>query len=83
MRYRIRSIELYVLETTPGRMAFALGKQGEVVAGDAQEGLLNPLAHVRLILADDKGRETFGSLGDRLSIQWFDKRPDRSIDRLT
>jgi hypothetical protein len=78
MRYRIKSIELYVRETPPGRMAFALGKQGGT--GDIAKGLLNPLGHVRLVLADAKGRETFGCSGDRLSVRWLDKRPGRSLD---
>jgi hypothetical protein len=78
MRYQIKSIELYVRETPPGRMAFALGKQGGT--GDIAKGLLNPLGHVRLILADEKGRETYGCAGDRLSVRWLDKRPGRSLD---
>lgn len=78
MRYRIKSIELYVRETAPGRMAFALGKKGGT--GEVAKGLLNPLAHVRLILVDERGRETFGCSGDRLSVRWLDKRPGRSLD---
>ena len=79
MKYRIKRIELYVRETPPGRMAFALGKQGGT--GDVKKGLLNPLGHVRMIVADDNGNETFGCSGDRLSVRWLDKRPGRSLDR--
>lgn len=79
MTYRIEAIELYVRETKPGRMAFALGKQGG--AGDVKEGLLNPLGHVRLVLKDSEGNETFGCAGDRLSVRWLDKRPDRTMDQ--
>lgn len=79
MSYRIKRIELYVRETPPGRMAFALGKSGR--AGDVKSGMLNPLAHVRMIVSDGKGNETFGCSGDRLSVRWLDKRPGRSHDR--
>jgi hypothetical protein len=79
MSYRIQAIELYVRETLPGRMAFSLGKKGG--AGDVQQGLLNPLGHVRLVLKDSSGRETFGCSGDRLSVRWLDKRADRSFDQ--
>lgn len=78
MSYRIESIELFVRETKPGRMAFSLGKKGGT--GDVQKGLLNPLGHVRLILKDSEGNETFGCSADRLSVRWLDKRPGRSQD---
>ena len=79
MSYRIASIELYVRETKPGRMVFALGKQGGT--GDVKKGLINPLGHVRLMLRDSAGRTTFGCSGDRLSVRWLDKRPGRDTDR--
>lgn len=75
MRYEIRAIELYVRETPPGRMAFALGKT--IGTNAAQRREISPLGHVRLILRDERGRETFGCSADRLSVRWFDKRPDR------
>lgn len=76
MTYRIERIELYVRETPPGRMAFALGKDG--LSPDAKRRLLNPLGHVRMIVSDSKGNEAFGCSGDRLSVRWLDKRPGRS-----
>ncbi len=71
MTYTIKHIELYVRETAPGRIAFKIGSAAKA------ERRTNPLAHVRLILADDKGREAFGCSGDRLSVRWLDKRPGR------
>jgi len=79
MSYRIEAIELYVRETRPGRMAFALGKKGG--AGEAAQGVVSPLGHLRLILKDSEGNETFGCSADRLSVRWLDKRPDRSPGR--
>jgi hypothetical protein len=77
MAYRIRRIELYVRETPPGRMAFSLGKKGSV---DVQKGRVSPLGHVRMIVSDSDGNETFGCAADRLSVRWLDKRPGRSLD---
>ena len=74
MGYTIENVELFVRETLPGRMAFALGKQG----AEKAEPLSNPLGHVRLTLRDSKGGRTFGCAGDRLSVRWLDKRPGRS-----
>lgn len=71
MSYTIKHIELYVRETAPGRIAFKIGSAAKA------ERRTNPLAHVRLVLADDKGREAFGCSGDRLSVRWLDKRPGR------
>ncbi|MCZ6793387.1 MAG: hypothetical protein O7J95_07220, partial [Planctomycetota bacterium] len=73
MAFTIRDIQLRVRETEPGRMVFALGK----AAGEAKR-LTNPLAHVRLVLRDASGKETFGTSGDRLSVRWLDKRPGRT-----
>ena len=75
MTYRIENIELYVRETKPGRMTFALGKKGGT--GDIKQGLLNPLGHVRLVLKKSNGDVTFGCSADRLSVRWLDKRPGR------
>ena len=74
MPYRIESIELYVRETPPGRLAFSLGKQ----TGQEPERLTNPLGHVRMILRAPDGSLTWGCAGDRLSVRWLDKRPGRS-----
>lgn len=73
--YRIKSIELYVRETPPGRMIFSLGKKGST--GRPKQAITNPLGHVRMIVADDEGNETFGCAADRLSVRWLDKRPGR------
>ncbi|MBT5017130.1 MAG: hypothetical protein HON04_00105 [Planctomicrobium sp.] len=78
MSFSIKAIELYVRETKPGRMHFSLGKDTKTKQG--QTGLLNPLGHIRLILTDSKGNETFGCSADRLSVRWLDKRPGRSLD---
>lgn len=78
MSFSIKAIELYVRETKPGRMHFSLGKDAKTKRG--QIGLLNPIGHMRLILKDTKGNETFGCSADRLSVRWLDKRPGRSLD---
>jgi len=74
MSYRVKSIELYVRETPPGRVAFALGRQG----AERAKPTTNPLGHVRMVIADDRGNESFGCSADRLSVRWLDKRPDRT-----
>ncbi len=71
MNCTIKQLELFVRETPPGRIAFKIGAAAQA------ERRTNPLAHVRLILADDRGREAFGCSGDRLSVRWLDKRPGR------
>ena len=79
MSFKIEAIELYVRETKPGRMMFTLGKKGGTA--DKKQALINPLAHVRMIVRDDEGGTTFGCAGDRLSVRWLDKRPGRSHDQ--
>lgn len=79
MSYTIKAIELYVRETKPGRMLFSLGKAAQTA--QKKQGLINPLAHVRLILRDAQGRETFGCSADRLSVRWLDKQPGRTLDQ--
>ena len=37
----------------------------------------NPLVHVRMVVRDSDGNETFGCAADRLSVRWLDKRPGR------
>ena len=76
MAFRIKSVELYVRETLPGRMLFTLGAKSN--GAKPRQGLINPLGHVRLILEDSNGNETFGCSADRLSVRWLDKRPGRS-----
>lgn len=71
MAYHIQSIELYVRENV-GRMAFSLGRE------KTADPLINPISHVRMIVRDDAGNETFGTSGDRLSVRWLDKRSGRS-----
>ncbi len=76
MAYQIKSIELFVRETPPGRMVFSLGKAGST--GRPKKAITNPLGHVRIVVADENGNETFGCSADRLSVRWLDKRPGRS-----
>ncbi len=73
MAYRIENIELFVRETPPGRVAFALGRQKVQRA----KPTTNPLGHVRLTLRGG----AFGCSGDRLSVRWLDKRPGRTHDQ--
>ena len=57
MTYRIKALELYVRETPPGRMAFAIGKQA---AKGPPRRLTSPLGHLRLVLENDRGDTAFG-----------------------
>ena len=75
MAYRIEHLELFVRETPPNRMSFALGKQGRKAAVQATT---NPLVHVRMVVNDGNRQTTFGTAADRLSVRWLDKRPGRS-----
>ena len=72
MSYQIESIDLFVRETQPGRIAFKLG------AAAAVERRTNPLVHARTVIRDSDGKRTWGTAGDRLSVRWLDKRPGRS-----
>ncbi len=76
--YTIESIQLYVRETKPGRMLFALGKSGG--GGGKTKPLTSPLGHVRMVVRNEQGRTTFGCSADRLSVRWLDKRPGRDQD---
>lgn len=76
MSYRIESIELYLRENKPNRMAFSLGKT--IGTKEAFLRSTSPLAHVRLVLKNSAGETTFGCAADRLSVRWLDKRPGRS-----
>jgi hypothetical protein len=76
MSYSIQSIELYVRDTKPGRVVFSLGRKGGT--GDLSQATTNPLGHVRMVVRDSQGNESFGCAGDRLSVRWLDKRPGRS-----
>ncbi|MEQ8785648.1 MAG: enolase C-terminal domain-like protein [Pirellulaceae bacterium] len=74
MTYRIEHLELFIRETVPARFAFALGKAGRA---ESVPPTTSPLCHVRMVIRDDAGGETFGCAGDRLSVRWLDKRPGR------
>ncbi len=76
MPYRIQAIELYLRETQPNRVSTSIGRMGA-------EGTRSrsPLAHVRMIVRDGEGEETFGCAADRLSVRWLDKRPKRTKAR--
>jgi hypothetical protein len=76
MAYRIQTIELYMRETPPNRVSMSIGRMGS-------EGTrsTSPIAHVRMIVRDSAGNETFGCAADRLSVRWLDKRPDREQGR--
>ncbi|MFG0333657.1 MAG: hypothetical protein ACF8TS_09875 [Maioricimonas sp. JB049] len=85
MAYHIESIDLFVRETPPNRMTFAIGKQK---GADAPPPKRRPrgILLVRLQLADDRGRRTWGVAGDRPSFGWLDKRnaydPEQKLERL-
>lgn len=75
MAYHIESIDLFVRETPPGRMAFVIGKQkpGEPPKPPAKRRPRGIFV-CRLILADEKGNRAWGASGDRPSFGWLDKR---------
>ena len=76
MAYRIQAIELYLRETPPNRASTSIGRMGS--QGTRSR---SPLAHVRMIVRDGEGQETFGCAADRLSVRWLDKRPKRTKAR--
>lgn len=85
MPYRIESIEVYVRETPPGRMSFAIGKQKKPVGknSNASTGKRRPrgIAMCRMEIADDQGRKAWGASGDRPSFGWLDKRPQYNSEQ--
>ena len=72
MAYRIKVIELYLRETPPNRVSMSIGRMGS--AGTRST---SPIAHVRMVVSDSEGNESFGCSADRLSVRWLDKRPGR------
>jgi hypothetical protein len=75
MAYHIESIEVFVRETPPARMSFALGKQPEgqplkPTAKRRPRGIFL----CRMIIANDRGERAWGASGDRPSFGWLDKR---------
>ena len=79
MPYRIEAIDLFVREMPPDRMVFAIGA---VPVKRRTRGLLM----VRLRIADERGRKSWGASGDRPSFGWLDKRnqhsPEAKLQRL-
>jgi len=75
MAYRIESIEVFVRETPPGRMSFALGKQqsGQPLKSTAKRRPRG-IFMCRMTLADERGNRAWGASGDRPSFGWLDKR---------
>jgi hypothetical protein len=84
MAYRIESIEVFVRETPPGRMAFLIGKQ----RGNQPPPKRRPrgILICRMTVSDDRGRVVRGVSGDRPSFGWLDKRTkfdsDQKLQRL-
>lgn len=79
MSYHIESINVHVRELTPDRMSFQLGSKP---VRRRPRGVLL----VRMEVADDRGRRSWGVSGDRPSFGWLDKRPqydpDQKLQRL-
>ena len=75
MAYHIESIDLFVRETPPGRMAFVIGKQkkGEPPKPPAKRRPRG-IFLCRMTVADDRGNRAWGASGDRPSFGWLDKR---------
>lgn len=75
--YHLEDIQVLVRETAPARWVFLRGKQDP--SKPPPERKPHPIGFIRLRIADDKGRSTFGCAGDYLSVNWLDKR-DRPPD---
>jgi hypothetical protein len=82
MPYRIESIEVFVRDTPPGRMAFVIGKQkpGEPLKPPAKRRPRGIFV-CRMMISDDRGRSSWGASGDRPSFGWLDKRKKFSSDQ--
>jgi hypothetical protein len=65
-------------ETRPARFPSALGSAA--LAEQKPEFATSPLCHVRMIVGDEQGNESFGCAADRLSVRWLDKRAGRDSD---
>ena len=76
LMFQIKNIEFFVRETKPARFPSALGKAGQ--SGKKPEHVTSPLCHVRMVIKDSEGNESFGCSADRLSVRWLDKRPGRT-----
>ena len=75
MAYRIESIELFVRDMPPGRMAFVLGKDKTGADNKpSQKRRVRGIYLCRMVVSDDKGRSAWGASGDRPSFGWLDKR---------
>jgi hypothetical protein len=73
LNYRIESIDPFVRETPPGRLAVAIGKQPDPgatpQAPERPMRTTDPISQIRLMLGDRRGRRAFGCPGDRMSVR--------------
>ncbi|MCA9070681.1 MAG: hypothetical protein KDA84_17245, partial [Planctomycetaceae bacterium] len=79
MPYHIEDIDLFVREMPKDRMVFSIG-------GTPVKRRPRAILMVRLRIADDRGRRSWGVAGDRPSFGWLDKRqnypPETKLQRL-
>ena len=71
MPYQIKSIDLFVRQIPPPRMDFSIGKGSSLFPEWMRANV-----EVRLMLATDDGRSSFGCAADWPSFGWLDKRPN-------
>ncbi|MDF1859214.1 MAG: hypothetical protein P1U87_03300 [Verrucomicrobiales bacterium] len=79
MPCQIESIEIFVREMPPDRMAFGIGKvdqEGKIAAAKKRRPLAILLTRLTLITED--GARSVGFSGDRPSFGWLDKRAELS-----
>jgi hypothetical protein len=78
--YRLEDIQVLVRETAPARSVFLRGRQDP--SKSPPEKKPHPIGFVRLPIADDEGRSTFGCAGDYLSVNWLDKRKRPEAEKM-
>lgn len=73
MPFHLESVDLFIRQTPPDRMSFAIG-------GVAKKRRPRAIVLVRVQISDDQGRRCWGVSADRPSFGWLDKRRTHSPD---
>lgn len=79
MPYHLESVDLMIRQMPPDRMSFAIG-------GVAPKRRPRAIVVVRVQVADERGKSSWGVAADRPSFGWLDKRrshgPEEMLSRL-
>lgn len=75
MPYHLESVDLMIRQMPPDRMSFAIG-------GVAPKRRPRAIVVIRVQVADDRGKSSWGVAADRPSFGWLDKRKSHSPDEM-